>query len=389
MSIAKLSLTADQFVAKAIEMSRVTHIQDSDICEPLEHLVHSLNTEAQLTPEGAGGAEKRILRILCNRLWMLRDFELHPEIHEQKIRGPLFITGLNRTGTTKLQKMLAASGDFFYNRLWHMFSLSLQSGDREEDTSPRIQAAEEFVEWFDEQSPKARLTHHYETFEPEEEAFIFEHCRFGSLMLAFYNVPSFLGWCATQNPMDEYEFLKTCLKYIQWQRYDGHDKPWLLKYPFYLGTENMLLSVFPDAKFVAPHRDLSKVVASSASLLKAYRLASSDTNFDEGLGPLMIGSLSAGTDNVVALREDNPDFPILDISFKDIVSDGPALAERIYAHFGLPMSDTARKAMHNWEKENQQHKQGVHAYSLEDYGISEDDIRMGCARYMAHFSHVL
>lgn len=389
MSVHQLSLTTDQFVEKSKEITGITHIDDDAIREPLDQLLNSLNTESQLNKAGALNAEKRILRVLNNRLRMLRDFEAHPEIDEQEIIGPLVISGLNRTGTTKLQKMLAASGDFHYNKFWHVFNLSLHSGDRDEDPSPRIDETEEFVQWFDQHAPNARYTHYYQTHEVEEEAFVFEHCRFGALMLAFYDVPSFLQWCATQNPVDEYKFLRKSLKYMQWQRYDGESKPWLLKYPFYLGTEDLLLTVFPDAKFVVPHRNLVNVVASSASLLSAYRTAYSNENFDPILAHLMLANLSPGTDRIVALRESQPNLPIMDVRYIDVVADSETTIEKIYDFFGKTLTDESRNAMLQWEQDNQQHKQGAHKYALSDYGLTEDDVRKGCARYYDYFGDLL
>ena len=45
---------------------------------------------------------------------MQRDFARHPEIAEIQITNPTFVYGQLRSGTTKVQKLLTASGDFHY-----------------------------------------------------------------------------------------------------------------------------------------------------------------------------------------------------------------------------------------------------------------------------------
>ena len=389
MPISQISLTAEQLVERSKTLTGINHIEDLEIREALNQFLSALNNEAQLNEVGANNAEQRILRVLCNRLRMLRDFEVHPEIEEQQIKGPLFVSSLPRTGSTKLQKMLAASGDFCYNKLWHVFSLSLRTGEKDEDSAPRVAEADEFVHWFDAHAPDAKYTHHYQTHEPEEEAFVFEHHKFGSFMLAFYEVPSFLQWLANQDPIEEYKFLKKALKYMQWQRYDGEDKPWLLKYPYYLGTEHLLLEVMPDAKFVMPHRDLAKVAASGASLLRAYRKAYSNANYDSLVGPMLLGSYVMGSDNMVDTRNNHPQLPLMDVSYRDVVRNAESTIEEIYRFVGMTLSDESREAMLSWERDNQQHKQGSHKYSLEEFGLSVGEINEGCALYIDYFREYL
>lgn len=389
MPYSQIRLSRDQLIEQSREITGISHIDDVSIREPLDQLLNALNTEAQLNEEGADRAGKRILGVLCTRLRMLRDFDAHPEIEDQEIVGPLFITGLPRSGTTKLHKMLAASGDFYYNKLWQVYSLSLHTGDRNEDPSARIEEADDFAQWFETNAPLAKYTHHYQTHEPEEEHFVFEHCRFSALMLAYYEVPSFLQWLATQDPVEEYRFLKKALKYMQWQRQDNEKKLWLLKYPFYLGTEFLLREVFPDAKFVVPHRNPLKVVASSASLLRAYRQAFSDTDYSHMLGPMILGSLSQGTERIIEERRMRPDMPLIDISYTSLVKDAESTIEKIYALIGKPISDQARQAMKQWEDDNQQHKQGAHSYTLGEFGVTEEMVSGACANYLDSFGDYL
>ena len=113
----EITSSARQLMAKARAATGID-ILDSAIEVPLAQLLKSLNAEAQLTEDGARAFEKRLLRVLNNRLRMERDFRNHPEINDQKIIRPLIMTGAARTGSTKLAKLFSASGDFLYFTCW-------------------------------------------------------------------------------------------------------------------------------------------------------------------------------------------------------------------------------------------------------------------------------
>ena len=87
-------------MAMAREVTGVD-IVDDDVVEPLTVLHRALSKErAQLDAEGARAFERKLRRLLVNRLRMQRDVQRHPEIAEQKLTGPLIVMGLARSGTT-------------------------------------------------------------------------------------------------------------------------------------------------------------------------------------------------------------------------------------------------------------------------------------------------
>lgn len=81
---------------------------------------------AHVMCEQCPAMESRLLRLLCNRLRMLRDFRAYPEIDDETIVPPLILSGGARTGSTKLHKLLAATGDFNYMTFWQAHTLGLR-----------------------------------------------------------------------------------------------------------------------------------------------------------------------------------------------------------------------------------------------------------------------
>ena len=122
VSPAPLRLSVDELMATAREVAGVDLVDD-EVVEPLTVLHRALGKErAQLDAEGARAFEQKLLRLLANRLRMKRDVLRHPEIAEQPITGPVIVMGTARSGTTKLQKALAASGDFNFLTFWQAFN---------------------------------------------------------------------------------------------------------------------------------------------------------------------------------------------------------------------------------------------------------------------------
>jgi len=79
--------------------------------EPLKVMLKSINEEAQLHPIGQFITRQRIINLLSVRLRAEDYFKRYPEILAQELYPCMVIVGLQRTGTTKLQRLLAADPD--------------------------------------------------------------------------------------------------------------------------------------------------------------------------------------------------------------------------------------------------------------------------------------
>ena len=382
-----MAFTIDKSATELMaESRRLTDVDivDHDIEEALSHLLPSLNTEAQLSEEGARAMEQRLLRILCNRLRMERDYRKHPEIADQKIVRPLILCGGGRTGSTKLHKLIAASGDFKFTTFWQQHHPSLRSGELKEDPAARIREADDFVRWFDTHAPKARAIHAYDTLETEEETHLYEQGMLGFYIFAVAFVPSFMGWYAAQDFRPQIDYFIRVMKYLQWQFHDDDQRPWIFKYPAYQSYEPLLRELFPDAVLVATHRDPVSTLTSTASLFSSFHEAYSDADRDLILGPMMLEGQAARLQLFMEARRDHPHLNVLDIGYAELLGSTENVVGKIYAHAGMALSDRALQAMRDWEQENALHKHGAHKYTLEQFGLTRE---MAQAKYRDHIAH--
>jgi hypothetical protein len=380
--------TAPEFLLQA-RVATGIDIVDAAITQKLEYLLKSLNTEAQLHEAGARAWERLLHMALCNRLRMLRDVRNHPEIAEERIERPLIMSGTARSGSTKIHKKLAAGGDFLYMPAWQGLSMSLLTGDRNENPAERIRTASEHIDWFNTQSPTARLTHELSTFEPEEENLLQAH-NLSPYLQSFSFIPQYLDWYAANvDWVEDFRFLKLALQYLQWQFHPGENKPWILKSPTHFGFEPWLVKVFPDAYFISTVRDPLATFGSSVSLLTHYYAAFTDVIRKDIIGPLYLERLAAWSELSLESRKGTPDLRILDLSYREIMRSSETVMEQIYSYIGMPLSERAREAMRVWETGNVQHKHGAHSYSLEDFGLTAETVRARFARYIAAIARLL
>jgi hypothetical protein len=384
MSGAKLSLSVADLMARSRTMTGID-IVDDEIVEPLTILHRALNEEAALDAEGARAYEAKFLRLLSNRLRMKRDFARHPEIAEQPIRGPLIIMGVARSGTTKLQKVLAASGDFNFLTFWQNFNWASVSGVPGEPLAARIAEADAFCRWFDMRSPETKLGHHFEALEPEEEGPLSEGCFVVPSFIGYAEMPSYAQWLADKPRSIFFTFLRDVMKYLQWQGLASPDRPWLLKSPNYNGLEPEIRQVFPDARFVVANRSPLQTLPSMCKLVRCFRQAYGAPDADDAL---IIEGNYRSMEAHLANRCAHPDLPILDVRFEDVVGDLPATLQRIYDHAGMKLSGEARARILAWDAENRMHKLGAFRYSLSDAGLDEEVIRRRMAGYFDHLDRL-
>jgi hypothetical protein len=374
-----LQLSVDELLARSREIAGVD-IVDHDVVEPLTILHRALSKDrAQLDAEGERAWEQKLLRLLAHRLRMKRDFQRHPEIADQPINGPLVVMGTARSGTTKLQKVLASSGDFNFLSFWQAFNFASVTGEPNERVDGRIAEAQAFCRWFDERSPETKLGHSFEALEPEEEGVLTEASFVTPTFVGFAEIPGYGIWMSGQSPTVELEFLRDALKYLQWQGLASPERPWLLKSPSYTALELEILTVFPEARFVMAHRSPMQTVPSMCKLVGHFRRAYGTSKPDPAV---LVEHNAASLESQMEIRREHPDLPLLDVTFEDVVGDLPEVIGRIYAHAGMPLRDEARDRMLDWDAENAMHKHGTFSYSCEEVGLDEEAVRTRFAGYL-------
>lgn len=378
-----IQLSVDTLMARSREITGIDRI-DRDAIEPLEVLCASLRDDARLHDAGVANWNTMLLRILSNRLRMQRDFAAHPEIADEPIGTPVICIGMPRTGSTKLQKLLANSGDFNWLPLWKAYNPSSHTGVPGESPEPRIADTDAFVNMMNRYSPELRSGHDFSTHEPEEESCILEHSLRTPCFVGWGLITGYLKWLSTQSMATQFEHLRDTMKYLQWQGLASRHKRWLLKSPLYYGMEPSLLEVFPNARLVMSHRHPGVAVPSSIKLLEKFFMPYSDARPDADRA--VLGSASSMRRHF--RNRERMGLDILDIPYSEVSRSPEAVIEKVYRYCGIPLGDESRARMLAWNASNPKDKHGKHEYSLAEYGYTEQRIQEAFAEYIAFLNNL-
>lgn len=339
--------------------------------EPLRRLLDAMKNEARFNANGEQNEHLRLLKSLTDRLQIQAAINAHPEILDEPIDRPLIITGLWRTGSTKLQRVIAKDTRWRSLPLWEAMHPVPFPGEAAGQANPRIEATRAMVDAFRSLLPQAYAGHPIVVDEPEEEIGPFSsQMQFQSTAwFGITHVPSYMRW-VTQQPMTPaYRWLRKTLQYLQWL-HGGERKRWVLKAPFHLGFLDDLYAVFPDAAVVQCHRrPLVDIVASITTLIHYGRSMGSDHTDLKAESQELLGYFSVFLDRHMAQRAADASDRIIDVDYRDIHHHCATLIENLYAHVGMPYTPEVTDIVERWERNNPQHAHGRFLYDAASCGL--------------------
>jgi hypothetical protein len=420
-------LSADGLLASARRRAGLHDFGGPPFDEVFERLIEAIEGEAALHPLGRLMVRENLLRMLGNRLRAQRDFARHPEIGAHTVQDPIFIVGLQRTGTTLLQRLLSRDPAHRHLASWEAINVAPLDSPRWRAGWRRLRALGRDAPAFSASRPlvggeidprrlgQAKLAerslaylapdffaiHPVEAEAPEEDVLLLEYSGYSTVPEATLHVPSFAAWLEQQEQVPAYRYHRRLLRYLQWQRprslpalegaaptgdQDGAPPRWLLKTPHHLEHLDALLEVYPRAKVIMTHRDPVKALASFCSMMAHGRGV-----FSDSVDPRQIGAQwSRKTQRMMAraleVRERHPE-SFHDVHYDELVGDPLAVLRRLYERFlERPFDQPLAAAFARHSQRNPQHKYGRHVYALADFGLEEARERAGFAAYTSRFA---
>jgi len=380
----------DTLIDEAKTQTGLTDFGDWQFQEPLQRLLQALDTEAQLNAVGRATQRQRLLDILCTRLRFQGWVKRHPEILEEQIERPVVIVGLPRTGTTLLQRMLAADPRF-YSAAWWETRFPVPEGEINfaNPVDPRIALAKAEVQAMLEHVPELAAIHPLDAEAADEEITLLEQSFYSTNPEALANVASFGEWLVQQDQTEGYAYLKQLLQFLQWQKKQRDLKAdrWVLKSPHHIHCMDTLFKVFPDAQVIQTHRDPLQTIPSLASFIYNLWRLGSDQADPQTVGAQWNAKMASGLHHCMQVRRDLPTGRFLDVDFRDTVARPMAVLEAVYDFLGLELTASAREVIERWRQNNRREQRAPHTYSLAQFGLSETQLQQDYADYrQAHIT---
>ncbi len=386
-------LDPDTLIRKARRKTGLDDFGDESFYPALCKLVESAKEEANLSPLGWLVLNIRLGTILCNNLRTRQILKKHPEILQADLDPPVFITGLQRTGTTFLQRILASDSGTRPVYSWEGLNPvpHVKFKGREErisetqiirDINSRISKAKVSAAALRLLSPAFYTIHPVQYDGPEEDVLLMDHSFISTVAEATMHVPGYSRWLEKQDQTPSYNKLLELLKVLQWQ---SRGNRWILKTPHHMEWLDYLFRTFPDARVIMTHRDPVTCMASFASMIFHSWSILSDSVDPAEVGRQWFPKVRRMVARAMEFRKPD-DKRFFDVSYYDLIADPQRTAAGIYSFLDIPMGEGVRRGIENLVSANSKNRYGRHTYYLEDFGIGIDEAESAFSAYCDRFS---
>jgi hypothetical protein len=355
-----------------------------DYLPGLRALLLSMDYDPRFSERGRRIAWGEIFSALAARVHAARAMKETPGFDAMPIVKPVVITGIPRTGTTALHKLMAVDPQFQGLQGWLIAAPMPRPPRATWESNPLFQNAIERLAARFAAQPDLRAAHNMVAEEVDECLGILRQGFTSNLWTCAWSAPNYDIWWQANSELPSYRLLCRELQLI------GSSEPekrWLLKNPGHIAHLDLLFAVFPDAMVIQTHRDPAKSIPSLCAIL-------SQVHPIMETGPIEPRKRIMGLREVEkwakAVRDAEPvraahRGQVLDVVHGDFHHDPMATIARIYAFLGLELAPEVAAAMTARNAAAPELSHGQHHYAAADFGLSEDGIRERFGDYLDRF----
>ena len=378
--------TADDVLKLASQRTGLTEIDSDSWRDGLQLILDDLNNSPAFTQFGRERILDDATNALGRRLQVQGYIQEHPEVLDAPVERPLIVLGMPRTGTTVISYLLDQDPARRSLLHWQCVDPIPPAPTESLRTDPRCLAL------LDEQrkilemvtQAKVPLPHWEDADGPTEDMFIHNQDFKGLSWDSFLSSSRYSEWLFDETDMTStYEYQKRYLQVLQ----STAPGAWSLKMPSHSVHIEALLKVFPDARLVWAHRDPYKATGSLANLWKLPKgMTHNPEAIDlEAMGRNAMWQMRYHVDRPLRARERIGDDRFFHMYYHEMMRDPMDVMRRIYEWAGDPLTAEAEARMRNWLAAHPQDRFALNAYSLDQYGLSVEQLEPVFAEYLDTF----
>ncbi len=358
---------------------------DTALHPNLAALITAINGEANLPDWAQAMTHRSLVARTADRITGLKFLRDHPEIANEKVIAPVFLTGLPRSGTTFFQYLFDRDPRFRLIRTWEALTPNPPPGfdpgsveRRKAEEGERRDAMRPKVAGFD-------ALHLIDKDGSEECHAFLEQSYAAAGFNNLLNVPGYFD-----DLLDRLDFVpayrvhKRQLQLLQWRTPQPR---WALKYPNHVLAMDAILAVYPDARFVMTHRDPVQTLASIAMMSFKLREVRSDAAIDpHQVGQNMLHFVQRHIDRIMDFTAGSYADRVTHVDYYRLLDDPTAVMREVHHALGIDSPVSVQDAVSDWHRRNPKGARGANPYSLEQFGLRADAVAEQFGDYMRRFS---
>jgi Sulfotransferase family len=363
--------SVDSLTEKARSITGLSDLGADDYRDGLAALHASLEADAGLTEAGEKAARGLLRGALIARLLSEAGFARYPSSAAVPIERPIFVTGLPRTGTTFLHRLLVADPASQGLELWLAEAPQPRPPRSTWQSNPAYQFLAAGIDRHRAANPSFGAVHELGADQVEECWQLLRQSFRSVSYECLAHLPSYSSWLSGQDWVPPYARHRRNLQLLGlWDA----DKRWVLKNPSHLFALDAIFEVYPDALVVVTHRAAGVALASMCSLAARASAGWSTVFRGPVIGRTQLELWSRGMAAFKRARARYPAARFCDVEYDSLVTGPLGVAEKVYAAFGLSLSGEAADAMRVVAAGSGGGSGSGHRYSLADFGLTAGEV---------------
>lgn len=378
-------LDEESLLSAAMRTTGLSDFGADDWREPFRILLRSMEEDADLNLVGRIRTRSEILQLLEARLQIEDTYKRFAQIDAERIEAPLIVIGQGRSGTSFLINLLMSDPENGAPLQWEAIFPCPPPQKATYTTDPRIERADKLIKQWIRVTPTLDSMHEFSARLPNEDSVIYA-LNFTSYPWfdAMGQVATYSTYMAAQSLEPALQYLKRVLKLLQWKNPRKH---WVLKDCFYIDNLPAVMKVFPDARFVWPHRDPVRAFASVVSLIGTMQWGRCDqpfkgASFQYATDPALSASrLDRAIDQLQAGVV--PPGQIYHMLYQDLVADPVKTVRAMYRHFGMTFTAAGELGLEKYLQTHPRVARPPHPVAMSGEAVAV--ARKAYVRYQDHF----
>jgi Sulfotransferase family len=345
-----------------------------DYLPGLKVLLQSMDYDPHFSVTGRRMAWGMVIGVLRGRAQAIQSMNAHGGFDAHAIESPVVITGVPRTGTTALHRLMAVDRRFQGLQTWLLDSPMPRPPIETWRDYPQFQKTAATLEAQYAAAPEKRAAHYRAAEEVHECCMVLRQSFVSNLWNCAWSAATYDAWWQCQSEAPAYRHFYRCVQLI------GSNEPqtrWLLKNPGHIDNLDLLFMVFPDAKVIQTHRDPAKALPSLVSLLMQLNALTEDGRREQRAENMLVREVAKWAGAVRKAERVRAITPgqVMDVIHADFHREPMKVLERIYGFIGMEITDELRVSFERRIKEKPELSHGAHRYSIADYGMTDAQAR--------------